>query len=129
MNNTMIEVFSRLTQPELDDYSLFEDVLGNHFEKFRYFYWSTASIAEKITRNVTSISGFCSDQTLTVEIEFKTEKSRKQYLEAIGVYEDVRSSFFTMNTEVINSKTLNILIENNTISREGEIYENRLNPC
>lgn len=129
MEKTMIEVFSRLTQSELDDYSLFENVLGNHFEKFRYFYWSTAGIENKITRLITSISCFCSDTTLTVQIEFKTERSRKQYMEAIGDYRDRRSAYFTMNTGVLNGKTLNISIENKTISREGELYENRFNPC
>lgn len=39
MKNDLISIFNRLTSTELADYNLFEDIIDNHYEKFKYSYY------------------------------------------------------------------------------------------
>jgi hypothetical protein len=128
---SMVEVFNQLTHHELADYSLFEELLGNHFEKFRYFYHGTSEISDTLAENVKGISCFCSSNGILVVVEFSTAKNCEKYRDAINEYMDDNycpgEEYFSFDAEIKGSKKLNISIENKTISREDEIYEDRFN--
>jgi hypothetical protein len=123
MKQSMVEVFNQLTHDELTGYTSFESILGNHFEKFRHFYYSTCIVPSNLSESVKNVSCFCNDGGLLVSVEFKTAKSCKAYKECIDSHSDDIEDHFSFNTEISKSKTLNISIENNGISREGELYE------
>lgn len=125
---TMVEVFSQLTPNELSGYSLYEDVLGNHLEKFREFYYITKLIPADLEKAVKGIDCFCKPDGLHIVLKFSSTKKCKEYMETIepNLVPD-NEEYFTFNIKVASSKKLNISLENNKISREDEIYEDRFN--
>lgn len=133
MKSTMVEVFNQLTHNELADYSLFEDVLGNHFEKFRYFYYMTCDIPKNISKAINSISCFSSEAGILITIEFSSDTKCDEYKEFLesNSFESnfCYAEYFKLNTEIKGGRILDVLIENDEIVREDEIYEDRFNSC
>jgi uncharacterized protein YpiB (UPF0302 family) len=128
----MIEVLNQLTHKDLADYSLFEKLLGEHFEKFRFFYKNTCYVPKEIFKNVKTVSCFCTEKGILVEMDFKGTKNRDSYLQCLEGNMDISnnySKYFKFSVESKGKKNLNILIENKTISREDEIHEDRFNTC
>lgn len=123
----MITVFNQLTQTELADSSLFEDVMQNHFEKFKYFYAVMQVLSLKLVDKIV-----CSTATtqLVISINFEKKGDREKFSESFrNSLLDCPSclnKYFSVNVTTTGKK-LNISIENKSISREDEIYEDRPN--
>jgi hypothetical protein len=130
---TMVEVFNQLTHSELVDCSLlfFEDLLGNHFQKFRYYYENISDIPNDVSKTVKAISCSCTNSSILIVTEFKSAKNCSDYREHLEDLMDTSSflgdKYFSFSTEIKGDKKLNISIENKGISREDEIYEDRFN--
>lgn len=120
MHNNIIDVFNQLTDSQLADCRLFQNIILSHYEKFKYFY----SIIENISLNtINSIR--CLEEPCLLNI-FITFKNKKELNKFIQLFRTSKNKYFLINTTV-NVLNLNISIENNQISREEEIYENRFN--
>lgn len=123
----MITVFNQLTQSELTDYSLFENVLDNHFEKYRFFY----EVMEPISLN--DVKKICCEcpahgTELLIIVKFNSKKHLDQFIESFRSRLDVTNCFladYFLTTLSRDGNSLNISIENKNISKEGEIYEDR----
>lgn len=122
--NDMITVFNQLTHSELTDYSLFEEVLDNHYEKYRFFYNIMEPIELDKVKNI-SCEVPAHETELLITVEFDSQKDLNSFL---AIFEarlcDAVCRYFTVYLEQ-DGDVLNISIENKNISREGEIYEDR----
>lgn len=126
----MVEIFNQLTHSEVEEHSLvlFKEILGNHFEKFRYYHSCIEGISDDVVNKVKGISCFCSDKGILIEMVFKSTKGCKNYLEAIEEEISIghpNAKYFNFSVKIDSGKKLNISIENKNISREDEIYEDR----
>ena len=123
MTNDMITLFNQLTSSKLADYTLFENILEHHFEKFKYLYF----LINKI--NLKKINKIYCEETkdlITVYIEPHDNKyisdmisdiERKQHLYC-------NSDYFYIN--IIREKTLLIIDVGMAENREEcDIYEDR----
>lgn len=124
---SMVEVFNQLTHHELADFSLFEDLLGNHYEKFRYYYDMTVNVSSELTDTVEGVSCFCVEAGITIVTVFDTEEHCQEYLNELESDDESFDEYFSFDVEITGGKTLNISIENKNISGEDEIYEDRFN--
>lgn len=52
MKNDLITIFNQLTSSELADYSLFSNILENHYEKFKYLYSLIEDVDLSIIDNI-----------------------------------------------------------------------------
>lgn len=126
----MISIFNRMTKSsksDLDDCSLFEDIMDTQYEKFKFFYEMIKDMALEPIKKIE-----CSkrDSDLVIVISFKNKGDRDEYYDMFSNYENCISSdytdYFALKLDKSGVK-LNISIENKSISREEEIYENRFN--
>jgi len=123
----MITVFNQLTQSELTDYSLFEDVLDNHFEKYRFFY----SVMEFISlKHVKKIYCECpaNKRELIIIVKFSGKKHMADFIDEFQHNLENTRTFlrdYFITTLNKDGNCLNISIENKSISRESDIYEDR----
>jgi hypothetical protein len=122
MKNNMIDVFNRLTDDQLADCQLFENIISTHYEKFKYFYL----IIEDICLNtVQKIHCYEKDTKLDIFIEFKNKKDSGDFQNIITDYLSnwvtPYDDLFSMNIQK-EAKKLNISIENKNICREENIY-------
>ncbi len=125
----MVDVFNQITHQELSDY-LFEEILQNHFLKFRHFYYNTVDIDDKITEKVTSISCSASDDGIYITLLFSKEKDLKSYLKSMQDIYDVSEyiedkEYFVVTINSSEDNELNISIENSSVQGEEFIYEDR----
>lgn len=81
MKSDLINIFNRLTSSELADYSIFEDIIEYHYEKFKLFY----KIIKKIDlRKIDEI--FCIDpnaESLNISIITRDNKYISDILDSI----------------------------------------------
>jgi hypothetical protein len=125
---TMVEVFNQLTHNELADFTLFEELLGSHYEKFRFYYYNTDDIPNSVTKHVKGVSCYCSENAIVIVTEFKTSKNCTEYLSYLEPYLSFPGNeYFSFTAEIKSGKKLNISIENKSISGEDEIHEDRFN--
>lgn len=120
----LITIFNQLTSSELADYNLFEDILSNHYEKFKYLY----SLINDI--NLKKIDKICCTSSSTSIHVFIVPHSAKYLNEIIYSINANRhnyafSEYFILNVYETNGE-LNIDIEIPEGSKEGDIYANRL---
>lgn len=123
----ILTLFNQLTHDELADYTKFENVLDNHYEKFKYFYRLMGVVG---LDNIQKVR--CSDtddsNTLCIEIEFENKKHLKEFEKSfddvVKTYKHYYKKYFKVVVES-NKTTILISIINKKISKEGEIYEDR----
>lgn len=131
MSFSMVEVFNQLTRKELADcnFSTVEELLGSHYEKFKLFYKGCKSVPKEIYKSMKYVSCYSSDEGILIELEFKSKKNCQLYREkmesSLLSEEYCTEGYIKSSIEFIDSKKINISIENNNISGEDEIYENR----
>lgn len=133
MSLSVVEVFNQLTRKELADYSLasLEELLGDHYEKFILFYNGCKSTPKDTMKSMKYVSCSTNDKGILIELELKSKKQCENYKEAID--ESMSSAkyctegYLKHSVEIIGSKKINISIENDSISGEDEIYENKFN--
>lgn len=124
----MISVFNRLTKPELEDCLVFESIIENHFEKFRYFYLILKLLSLDNVKNISCVEH---GQSLAVCISCDTKDDMKELKEDIKEYisdDDEYSKYFDVSLKRKKNK-LNISIENKEefYGEEIVIYEDRFN--
>lgn len=114
--NDMITIFNQLTHNELADCCTFENILKNHYMKFRLLYnymkHLDLSTVDKITCND-------SEEGLSIKIIYLDENGNT------GIFEGIKSTEFNISTIVCKNIVI-IKIINNGRS-EDDIYENRFN--
>ena len=123
MKSDLVNLFNRLTSSELADYTLFSDVLDNHYEKVKYLY----SLIDKINLNkIEQIYCTTNKNTLRIVIEpqnvshindivYKINNNRNNY---------IFSDHFKLN--IVESKNY-LLVEISTKDnkKEGDMYASR----
>jgi hypothetical protein len=124
----MILVFNQFTNQGLADCDLFENILENHYEKFKYFY---SIIEDMCLDKVQKIHCEEQESGLEIYILFKNKKDRDEFVTKFNKYQSKCSkSYYDEYFELgmkNDANTLNISIENKNISKEEDIYENRFN--
>ena len=109
----MIDVFNRLTDQQLADCRLFENLIILHYEKFKFFY----SIIEDICLSTVQKIYCQEDETkLSIFINFKTKKDTKSFKKLFENYTDCVEFNILIQEEKNN---LNISIEDKNCG-EGE---------
>lgn len=78
--NDMIVIFNRLIESELSDCDLFEEVLENHFDHYRYFYWKICKVS---FNKVQKIECSPKENGLEITIIFKSNKHRDEFKDAM----------------------------------------------
>ena len=120
----LITIFNQLTSSELADYNLFEDILSNHYEKFKYLY----SLIKKVNLNkIDKIYCKTSSSSIHVFIEPHDIKYLNDIIYAINTNRNsyMFSDYFTLNVYEANG-TLHIEISlTDDEVKEGDIYANR----
>ena len=122
MNNNVITVFNQLTQKELTDCALFESILNDHYEKFKFFYTTLECLDLK---SIKSIDCITTKQSIEMII-YTNNKSIKNLNTCISnglkdskcKYKD----FFRFYIETEKNQ-INISITNNNFDNEVTLYE------
>ena len=74
----IISVFNRLTEKRLADCILFETVLDEHYDKFKYFYFIISSIGMV---DIDTITCRCEKTILLFTIKYTNKKDTHKYKE------------------------------------------------
>ncbi|NNV04707.1 hypothetical protein, partial [Brevibacillus sp. MCWH] len=131
MSKNVIEVFNQLTHNELADYSIFQEVLGNHYEKFKYFYFITKNFPDKVTNKIKRITCLCERNCLKIIVKFSDNKSPKNYCEIfndnVGTDMYEFKDYFIVNVEKNDDNSVLIVIHCDKVLQEEDIYEDRFN--
>lgn len=78
--NDMVIIFNRLVDSELSECDIFEDVLENHFEHYRFFYWKICDVSfDKVQKMECTPQ----DNGLEIIIIFKSNKHRDEFKDAM----------------------------------------------
>ena len=123
MKNDFVTIFNQLTSSKLADYSLFSDMIENHYEKFKFLYYLIEDID---LDNIDNIYSKASKKELKTFIIPKSVKCSNSIIFDINSkkQEYSLSSFFNINlTEEHDKLVVSIRIVDD--KKEGEIYENR----
>lgn len=123
MKNDFITLFNRLTSSKLADYSLFSDMIENHYEKFKFLYYMINNID---LNNIDSIYSKTSKKELKTTIVPKNVKYANNVIFEINKRkQDYQyAEYFEIDlSEKNNNIQITISIVDN--KKEGEIYENR----
>jgi len=119
----IITVFNRLTESELVDCILFEKVLDDHYDKFKYFYFI---LVEMNMVDVDTISCGCDDNILTFEISCANKKDSHKYRDLFQKqFEIFNNPYYTKYFDyVITYTDYEIRIELSCLEgSENNIYE------
>lgn len=109
----MIDVFNRLTDQQLADCQLFEDMILIHYEKFKYFYYI---IEDMDLKTVQEIHCQEKDNELIMFINFKNKKDSTSFKNNIVKY----ISNFTTPYDTIFNMIINEVKNKLNISIEGK---------
>lgn len=126
----VLTLFNQLTHSELADYSIFENVLDNHYEKFKYFYHLMEDI-DLINIDKIRCSESFIPNALEIRVSFENVKHlndfNKKFTNITKSFRGYYIKYFIVSS-TIDKKSLYISIENkNNISSEEDIYEDRFN--
>lgn len=129
MGKNVVTVFNQLTQSELADYTLFRNVLEHHYEKFKYFYSLMDDYPLNIIQKIV-----CKDPNridrLVINIKFTSGEDRvsfnSKFSERVKENTTYHATYFRVRLSG-EGNSLNISIENKSISEEDEIYGDRFN--
>lgn len=119
----LITIFNQLTSSELADYNLFEDIISNHYEKFRYLY----SLINKINlKKIDKIYCKSSSSTIHVYIEPHEIKYINDIIYKINANKHNYTYSDYLNLDVYESNgVLHISISIDDDTKEGDLYANR----
>lgn len=123
MANDMITLFNQLTSSELADYTLFENILDYHFEKFKYLYFLINKVNLK---KINKIYCEANKEFITVYIEPHDNKYISDMISDIERKQNLycNSDYFYIN--IIKEKNLLVIDVGMAENREEcDIYENR----
>ena len=121
--NDFITIFNQLTSSKLADYSLFTDIIENHYEKFKYLYYMIDDIDLK---NVNTIYSKANKKELTTVIVPKSVKYSNEIIFDINDRKNKYPLSEYFNVNLIEEKQgLEITISMADNKKEGEIYANR----
>ena len=123
MRHDMITLFNQLTSSELADYTLFENILEYHYEKFRYFYFLINDVNLKKIEKI-----YCKEKRSNIMVYIIPHENK--YIN------DIVFAINNSKTQYATSKyfTLDIIEDHNTLvidigmcndCEEGDIYANR----
>ena len=119
----MVTIFNQLTSSELADYTLFENILEYHYEKFRYFYFLINDIDLKKIEKI-----YCKEKKNNIKVYIVPHENK--YINDIvfainNCKNDYSSSkYFTVDIiEEYNNIVVDIGMKNDR--EEGDIYANR----
>lgn len=119
----LITIFNQLTSSELADYNLFDEILSNHYEKFKYLY----SLINDI--DLTKIDKIrCTSSSRALHVYITPDKV--EYLnDIIYSINDNRHNYTFSEYFILDlcesSGKLTINIEMTDGIKEGDIYANR----
>jgi len=123
MRHDMVTIFNQLTSSELADYTLFENILEYHYEKFRYFYFLINDIDLKKIEKI-----YCKEKKNNIKVYIVPHENK--YINDIvfainNCKNDYSSSkYFTVDIiEEYNNIVVDIGMKNDR--EEGDIYANR----
>lgn len=120
--NDMITIFNQLTSTELADYTLFDNLLELHFEKFRYFY---STIKYLDLDNISEITCTDTDDSLTFNIRPKKNKYvndvENLLISEANKYAYHYAKHFKIDISSTNSMII-FKISHKKIRKEREIY-------
>jgi len=123
MKNDFITIFNQLTSSKLADYSLFSDMLENHYEKFKFLYYLIENIN---LNNIDSIYSKATKKELTTFIVPKSVKYSNDIIYNINNRKHKYSLSKYFNIDLIEGKdVLQICISLANNKKEGEIYADR----
>lgn len=114
--NDMITIFNQLTHNELADCYTFENILKNHYIKFRIIYNYMKHLDLSTVDKITCTD---SEEGLSIKIIYLDEKGNT------GIFEGLKSKEFKISTIVC--KNIVILKILNNGRSEDDIYEDRFN--
>lgn len=119
----LITIFNQLTSSELADYNLFEDIISNHYEKFRYLY----SLINKISlRKINKIYCTTSSSAIHVCIEPHEIKYMDDIIYVINANKHKYTYSDYFNLDIYEKRgVLHISISIDDGSKEGDLYANR----
>lgn len=124
MKNDFITIFNQLTSSKLADYSLFSDLIDNHYEKFKYLYYL---IGDVDISKIDTIYAKTSKKTLTTYITPKNVKYSNEIIFDINSkkHKYQYSNYFEVNL-IEERNVLEISIKTVDNKKEGDIYADRL---
>ncbi len=124
MANDMIVLFNRLTSSELADYSIFDDVLQHHYEKFKLFYKIFKKIDLKKIEEIYAIN--INDSTLNISINARDNKYISDMVKFIDKFDMSKFSWCNITSESCDTNLLVSMSLVDDLCEEGDLYANRL---
>ena len=123
MSCDMITLFNRLTSTGLADYTLIENILEHHYEKFKYFY---KMINDINLNKIDSIHAEPIDDAIIVYIEPHENNYINEIIYTINSRKTKCKNAKYFNVDVIeDDSSLVITISMCGNKKEGEIYADR----
>lgn len=82
----IISIFNRLTDNELADYHLFENILDNHYGKFKYFYYIIREL------DITKVNRITCKIVSDSELLFSIKSNKRTVKKYLCTYDDFNRS-------------------------------------
>lgn len=123
MRNDMITIFNQLTSSKLADYTLFENIIDYHYEKFKYLYFLINGINLKKIEKI-----YCTENRNSMEVYIEPHEN-KYINDIVCAINDKRHDYYNykyFHVDIIEdggTLIINISMKNNR--EEGDIYANR----
>lgn len=114
--NNMITIFNQLTHNELADCYTFENILKNHYMKFKLIYKYMKHLDLSTVEKITCIDN---EEGLSIKIVYLDECGNNR------IFEGITSMQFNIET-VVSGNTVLLSIKNDGRNEE-DIYEDRFN--
>jgi hypothetical protein len=127
--NDIITVFNRLTNSQLADCRAFEDILGRHYDKFKYFYYIIVNMENN---EVDKITCKYSQQEITFIISLIDDKEAKRYVTLFKKnFSDFNDSYYKNYLDhEVRKERFNVIVRlvcKEKYKDEEDMYEERFN--